>query len=69
MDLNSSVENVNKTNYNGSLGFGIEYPLSGKILFNLEPIFKYYFSPISETKDVDVHPYSVGLMTGISYKF
>lgn len=68
-NLTTSVENVNKTNYNGSVGFGIEYPLSGKILFNLEPIFKYYFSPISETKDVDVHPYSVGLMTGISYKF
>jgi hypothetical protein len=63
------VAGVNKFNYNGSLGLGVEYPLSRKILFNLEPIFKYYFSSMSETSGVDVHPYSLGIMTGINYKF
>lgn len=68
-NVTAHIEGVNKTNFNGSVGFGIEYPLSGKILFNLEPVFKYYLSPVSENQDVEVHPYSIGLMTGISCKF
>jgi len=68
-DITAHIEAVNKTNFNGSLGFGIEYPISGNILFNIEPVFKYYFSSVSGNQDVDVHPYSIGLMTGISCKF
>jgi hypothetical protein len=68
-NISGPVAGVNKFNYNGSLGLGVEYPLSRKIVFNLEPIFKYYFSSMSESSGVDVHPYSLGIMTGINYKF
>lgn len=61
--------NLNPVNYIGSIGLGFDYPFSEDLFFSLEPVFKYYISPVNSGADTEVHPYSLGVMTGISYSF
>ena len=56
-------------NYSGTIGFGFDYPLSKKIIFNIEPFFKYYLSPINESSQAKAQPYMIGIMTGLNYSF
>jgi hypothetical protein len=60
---------VNTINYNGTLGFGIEYPLMDKLNIRLEPSIKYYLNEINSSSSVESHPYSIGIYTGINYSF
>ncbi len=64
-----TTEGVNKVNYSGTLGLGLEYPFGNKIQISLQPLFKYYLSSFYKDSQVEVHPYSIGIMTGINYKF
>lgn len=59
----------NEINFNSSLGFGLEYPLTTDFIFSLEPVFKYYLKPEDRVYGNSVNPYSFGLMTGFRYKF
>ncbi len=61
--------NVNNMNYSGSIGIGIEYPVLSKLMLNIEPRFKYYINPIVKNPSYNIHPYSLGIFTGISYVF
>ncbi len=61
--------NVNNLNYSGSLGIGIEYPILSKLMLSIEPRFKYYINPIVRNPSYTIHPYSLGVFTGISYLF
>ena len=61
--------NVNNMNYSGSFGIGIEYPILSKLMLNVEPRFKYYLNPIVKNPSYNIHPYSLGIFTGISYVF
>lgn len=61
--------NVNNMNYSGSVGIGIEYPILSKLMLNVEPRFKYYLNPIVKNPSYNIHPYSLGIFTGISYVF
>ncbi len=61
--------NVNNMNYSGSLGIGIEYPILSKLMLNVEPRFKYYLNPIVKNPTYNIHPYSLGIFTGINYIF
>ncbi len=64
------VENkLTRINYSGSIGFGIEYPISSKFILNLEPIFKYYLNSINENSNISKYPYTFGFYTGMSYVF
>lgn len=67
--ITEQPENINKVNYSGSLGIGLDYPITSNLLFNLEPVFKYYLSPINNIGQTKVHPYTFGIMTGIRYSF
>jgi hypothetical protein len=60
---------VNTVNYSGSVGIGIEYPIMSKLLLNLEPKFRYYINPLVKNPSYNIHPYSLGIFTGISYVF
>ena len=60
---------VNTVNYSGSVGIGIEYPILSKLLLNLEPKFRYYINPLVKNPSYNIHPYSLGIFTGISYVF
>ncbi len=73
---NNSVKYyIGKTNglspvtFSSSLGMGMEYNFSEKISFNLEPTFRYYLTPFGGLVGSAIHPYSFGILSGLSYKF
>ncbi|MBI9055255.1 MAG: outer membrane beta-barrel protein [Bacteroidales bacterium] len=63
------TKGVNSVSYNGSIGFGIEYPLMKRLNIRLEPSIKYYLNSINTNSSVESHPYSLGIYTGINYTF
>ena len=60
-----TTRDINKVNYQGSVGLGFDYPLMDRLSISLEPRFRYYLNPIDQR--FNVHPYSFGLFAGISY--
>jgi hypothetical protein len=62
-------EDINVINYSGTIGLGINYKLFKKMNFTVEPTYKYYLNSFSTNKEKDVHPYSFGFFTGITYLF
>lgn len=58
-----------KFNYSSVVGFGIEYGFSDQLSFSIEPTFKYYLNSFSSGTRLHVHPFSIGLFSGVSYKF
>jgi hypothetical protein len=64
-----TTESIDPFIYNSVLGIGIEYAVSRKISFNMEPSFKYSLSPVNNNNGLDYHPYSLTWFTGISYRF
>ena len=60
---------VNTINYSSSLGIGIEYPVLSRLLLNVEPNFRYYINPLVKNPSYNIHPYSLGIFTGVSYIF
>jgi hypothetical protein len=64
-----TTRDINKVNYLGSVGLGLEYPIVRNVAFSLEPRFRYYLNPIDESSQINVHPYSFGVFAGISYSF
>jgi len=71
----NSKENIGETanlrflNYNSNIGFGLDYKWWGKAILTIEPTFKYYLNSISDKSDINYHPYSFGIFTGVRYKF
>ncbi len=60
--------NINDTSYSANFGLGLNYNVSDKIKFNLEPTFKYQINTFRDTSG-DFQPYFIGIYTGLSYKF
>ncbi len=63
------TEGINIHNLSSQLGLGMEYTISSKISFNLEPVFKYYMTPISDIYGAFYKPYSLGVWSGFFFKF
>ena len=63
------TEGINMHNLSSQLGLGMEYNISSKISFNLEPVFKYYVTPISDIYGSFYKPYSLGVWSGFYFKF
>jgi len=63
------TEGVSNVNLSSQLGFGMEYNISRKIIFSLEPMFRYYVTPISDISGSLYKPYSVGFTSGFFFKF
>ncbi len=62
------ANNINDVNFSTNVGFGLNYRFTPKLQFNLEPIFKYQLNTFSETAG-DFQPFSVGVYSGLSFKF
>lgn len=65
----AKTEGVNPISFSSSLGMGMEYNVSKNLSLNLEPTFRYYINPFSEIHGLNLHPYSFGIFSGLSYKF
>ncbi len=63
------TEGVNPFNLSSQLGLGMEYNITKKIIFNLEPVFRYYVTPLSDISGSLYKPYSVGFSSGFFVKF
>lgn len=63
------TEGVNSFNLSSQLGLGMEYNITKKIIFNLEPVFRYYVTPLSDISGSLYKPYSVGFSSGFFVKF
>jgi len=63
------ISSINKLIYNGLIGVGMEYNLTDKISFNLEPTFKYALQSINSNGNFTYTPYSFALFSGVHYKF
>ncbi len=62
------ANNLNDVNFSTNVGLGINYELSDKMKVHLEPMFKYQMNTFSATEG-NFQPYSVGVYTGMSFKF
>ncbi len=70
-DLTTEVgeaNNLNDVNFSTNIGFGVNYKFSSKIQANIEPLFKYQLNTFSETAG-SFNPFSIGVYSGIQYKF
>jgi len=63
------TEGVSMHNISSQLGLGMEYSISKKITFNLEPLIRYYVTPLSDISGSLYKPYSLGFWSGFSFKF
>lgn len=64
-----STEDIRHFSLSTNCGLGVEYPLSRKIKFMLEPAFKYYLQSLSKNEHIDFKPYMFSLSTGIGIEF
>ncbi len=63
------TEGMSPFNISSSMGMGIEYNTPGNISFSIEPIVRYYISPIGEQMGSSIHQWAAGLYTGFRYRF
>ncbi len=62
------ANNVNNVNFSTNIGFGVNYKFSPKVRLNIEPVFKYQLNTFSDTAG-DFQPFTVGVYSGLSFKF
>ena len=62
------ANNVNNVNFSTNIGLGVNYKFSPKVQLNVEPVFKYQLNTFSETAGA-FRPYSIGIYSGLSFKF
>ena len=62
------ANNLSSVSFTTNVGVGLRYLFSEKLMFNIEPIFKYQLNPYTDTS-VDFNPYYFGVYTGLSLKF
>jgi hypothetical protein len=60
--------NVNTVSFSTNIGIGIDYKISKQLEFNLEPMLKYQLNTFSGNTG-NFKPYSVGVYTGVSFRF
>ena len=64
-----STEDIRGFNISTDWGISVEYPISRKIKFMVEPGFRYYLQSISRNEAVSFKPYTFSFSTGIGIDF
>ena len=62
------ANNANSVNFSANVGMGLNYEFSPKVQLNIEPVFKYQLNTFSNTAGV-FQPFSIGVYSGVSFKF
>ncbi len=63
-----TANNLSQVSFSTNVGVGVDYKLSKKFTFNIEPMFKYQLNPYTDSS-VDFKPYYLGVYSGLSFKF
>jgi len=63
-----TTEGMSDLSLSSSFGMGMEYKFSTNLSFNIEPTFRYYLNP-SNSGIAGLHNYSLGIFSGVAYKF
>ncbi len=63
-----SANNLNSVNFSTNIGLGVNYKLTPKVQLNVEPVFKYHLNTFSNTSG-NFQPFSVGVYSGLNFKF
>jgi len=62
------ANNINALNFSTNIGFGVNYKFSKKMIFNIEPVFKYQLNTFTDTAGT-FQPYSIGVYSGLNFRF
>ena len=62
------ANNLSTVSFSTNVGLGLDYKLSKKFTFNIEPMFKYQLNPYTDSS-VNFKPYYLGVYSGFSFKF
>lgn len=62
------ARNLNDLNFSTNIGFGVNYKFTPKVQLNIEPVFKYQLNTFSNVSG-DFRPFSVGVYSGLNFKF
>ncbi len=62
------ANNLSSVSFSTNVGLGLDYKLSKKFTFNIEPMFKYQLNPYTDSS-VSFKPYYLGVYSGLSFKF
>ncbi len=63
-----TASGVNDVSFTTNIGVGLDYKMTDKVIFNIEPSLKYQLNSFDNTV-VDFQPYYIGVYTGVRYKF
>jgi len=62
------ANNANSVNFSTNIGIGVSYKIAPKVQLNVEPMFKYQLNTFSDTEG-NFMPYSIGVYSGLNYRF
>lgn len=62
------ANNINDINFSTNIGMGVSYKFTPKMQLNVEPVFKYQLNTFSNT-DGSFQPFSLGIYSGLSFRF
>lgn len=62
------ANNLSSVSFSTNVGLGLDYKLSRKFTFNIEPMFKYQLNTYTDSS-VNFKPYYLGVYSGLSFKF
>ncbi|KAB1160399.1 hypothetical protein F7018_00555 [Tenacibaculum aiptasiae] len=63
-----TATNLSSINFSGNLGLDFNYSLNNKLNLNITPMFKVQMNTFSNTAN-GFQPYTIGIYSGLSYKF
>lgn len=63
-----TASGVNEVSFTTNIGVGLDYKMTDKVIFKIEPSLKYQLNSFDNTV-VDFQPYYLGVYTGVRYKF
>ena len=62
------VNNLNNLSFSTNFAIGLDYDISERFIFNIEPTFKYQFNTF-KSGTTDFQPYFLGIYSGVIFKF
>lgn len=62
------ANNINSLNFSTNLGLGLSYRATEKVQLNVEPVVKYQLNTFSNVSG-NFRPYTLGIYSGLIYKF